>query len=29
VWVEASNHLKEYFNGISIQDIVNANPIKL
>lgn len=29
VWVEASNHLKEYFNGISIQDIVAANTVKL
>ena len=29
IWVEASNHFKEYFSNISIKDIVEANPAKV
>ncbi len=29
IWVEASNHFKEYFSNISVKDIVAANPAKV
>ena len=29
VWLDASNHIKEYFQNISVKDIVQANPVKV